>query len=117
MCGLRCIKMSDENSYVPPMMISGFRGEIDPVSGERLVYFGIVRHIPYSVYGKNRKMTVETEIAVLQKPVLGPDGTAYVPAANHSVERYESLDPSTGDIWIMYRSPFYPQPDQNKSRN
>ena len=109
--------MSDENSYVPPMMISGFRGEIDPVSGERLVYFGIVRHIPYSVYGKDRKMTVGTEIAMLQKPVLGPDGTTYVPAANHTVERYESLDLSTGEIWIMYRLPFVPQPDPNQSRN
>ncbi len=108
--------MSDENSYVPPMMISGFSGEIDPVSGERLVYFGIVRRIPRSVYGKDRNMTVETEIAVPRKPFLGSDGTAYVPAANHCIERYESLDLGTGDIWIMYRSPFVRQPDQNISQ-
>ena len=33
-------RMPNEHSYVPPMMISGFGGEIGPVSGERLVYFG-----------------------------------------------------------------------------
>ncbi len=84
MSGVRRNKMPDENSYVPPMMISGFGGEIDPISGERLVYLGIVRGIPHSFYVKGRKMTVETEIAVPRKLFLGSDGTAYVPATNHS---------------------------------
>lgn len=97
------------------MTISTIRGEVESISGEHVVYFGFARQIPRAAYSADREKAVQTEIAMFQRPILGSDGTMYVPAANQTVDVSESLDPGTGDIWIMFRSPFVPRPDPSES--
>ncbi len=82
------------------MMISGFGGEIDPVSGDRLVYFGIVHRIPRSIYGKDRKMNDGAAALVLMS-AADADKRGATPLAHIVSWATAGVDPSvmgTGSI-------------------
>ncbi len=84
------------------------RGLANPDGSRPMRYFGTVYRVPRSEYGTIRQLEWETAPQELQQEVHAADGSTLRCAAKNITERFEAIDPDTGDLLVMYRVPYEP---------
>lgn len=83
------------------------RGLANPDGARPVRYFGAVYRIPRSEHGSIRQLEWETSPAELRGDVT--DGGVPMRCVDNTVmERFEVIDPESGDVWVMYRVPYEP---------
>lgn len=80
------------------------RGLANPDGSKPIRYFGTVYRIPASEHGTIRQLEWETAPSEVLDAVR--DESLGRRAADRNItERFEVIDPSSGDVWVMYRVP------------
>jgi hypothetical protein len=80
-------------------------GLANPQGDQPVTYFGKVFRIPHSEHDTIRQLEWEMSPADLLRQVTDAAGRLLTPIAS-AIERVETYDQDTGDVWVMYRIPY-----------
>lgn len=79
------------------------QGMTQQETGATTTYRGKVVKIPKELFGKERQVDLEKDIADLLQEM---EYKSLEPAVDDgTIEGYETWDIETGDVWVMYRVP------------
>jgi hypothetical protein len=79
------------------------RGVTQQQTGEEMVYYGKVFRIPKPLFDEDVDVEFEKEIAELYEEIHAKDLEPL--STETTVERYETWDLESDDVWVMYRIP------------
>jgi hypothetical protein len=79
------------------------RGVTQQQTGGEMVYFGKVFRIPKPLFDEEVQVEFEKEIAELVEEIEAKGLQPLLSDA--TVERYETWDTESEDVWVMYRMP------------
>jgi hypothetical protein len=79
------------------------RGVTQQQAGGEMIYYGKVFRIPKPLFDEKEDVDFEKEIAELVEEIQAK-GLQLVPDQT-TVERYETWDLESEDVWVLYRMP------------